>query len=193
MVRITGGTAKGRKVDLRKAFSVETEDEELRPTASKVRQAIFDILQNEINDSVFLDLYAGTGAVGIEALSRGAGRVEFVEKNDVRVKILRRLLSQFGFEDRGRVIRGEASGFIRKTAAERGGYDIIFLDPPYSSGEIEEVLPLIGESGIVKKGGVVIAEHFFKNELPRDIRGLRFVKNYIYGDTALSRYVREES
>jgi len=193
LVRITGGAAKGRRVGLRRSFSVENKDEGLRPTAAKVREALFNILQKEINGSEFLDLYAGTGAVGIEALSRGAGRVEFVEKSDARVKTLRSLLSQFGFEDRGRVIRAEAISFVRKTAAGKTRYDIIFLDPPYASGELGDILPLIGECGIVKEGGAVMAEHLSKNKLPRDIRGLRFAKDYIYGDTALSRYIREES
>ena len=193
MVRITGGSAKGRRVGPREAFSDQAHEQRLRPSSSKVREAIFDILQREIRGSTFLDLYAGTGAVGIEALSRGAERVEFVEHNDVLVKILMRLLFEMGFEGRAKVIREDAIFFVQKTGVAGPGCDIIFVDPPYASQALLRILPVIGKSAISKIGGVVIAEHYSKNELPRNISGLRFVKDYVYGDTALSRYVREES
>ncbi|HET6513994.1 MAG TPA: 16S rRNA (guanine(966)-N(2))-methyltransferase RsmD [Thermodesulfovibrionales bacterium] len=187
-MRISGGSAKGRKVGARKAFSRKTGDDELRPTSSKVREAIGDILQSNLTGSSFLDLYAGTGAVGIEALSRGAGRVVFVESNDLRVKLIRELISEFHFEARSRVTKAKAYDFVEKTPRDHGGYDIVFLDPPYSSEELMKILPLIGEGGIVKDKGLVLVEHFFKRSLPDIINGLHLLKVYRYGDTSLSLY-----
>src|SRR5664279_5891043 len=102
-MRISGGSAKGRKVGSKKAFVAKGDSDELRPTASKVRQAIFNILAGKIEGSRFLDLYAGTGAVGIEALSRGAGHVVFVENNPARVGIIETLVEKFGFIGRASV------------------------------------------------------------------------------------------
>src|SRR5512135_1850951 len=108
-MRISGGSAKGRKVGARKAFIAKGDSDELRPTAAKVRQAIFNILAGKIEGSRFLDLYAGTGAVGIEALSRGAGHVVFVEDSSARVGIIKNLLEKFGFTARASVIKAQAA------------------------------------------------------------------------------------
>jgi 16S rRNA (guanine966-N2)-methyltransferase len=194
VMRISGGTAKGRKVGIRKAFIQETEEEKLRPTSSKVREAIFDILQKQVHDASFLDLYAGTGAVGFEALSRGAAKVVFVEANPLRVKIINHFVTEFNFEERSRVIRGKAYDFVENsTLRGSDSYDIIFVDPPYSSEELVKILAFLGEGAVVTEGGIVIAEHFFKTALPNMIEGLRKKKIYNYGDTSLSLYRLEKS
>src|SRR5208283_1104905 len=104
-MRISGGTAKGRKVGIKKAFLRREDGDALRPTPAKVRAAVFNILSGRIEDSVFLDLYAGTGAVGIEALSRGAGRVVFVEEDRLRVNIIKEFVARFGFGEKTLVVR----------------------------------------------------------------------------------------
>ncbi len=185
-MRISGGSAKGRKIGYRKAFLRSDEGEELRPTSSKVREALFDIIRREIPGALFLDLYAGTGGVGIEALSRGAAGAVFVEANEPRGGMIRSLLSEFGFEDRARVSHAKAFDFVTREIRRGRRYDIAFVDPPYSSEELMKILPLMG--GIVKEGGLVVAEHFFKRKLPEDIGSLRLVKNYRYGDTVLTVY-----
>lgn len=185
-MRISGGTAKGRKIDYKKT-SAKREDR-LRPTSSKVREAIFDILRERIIDSTFVDLYAGSGGVGIEALSRGAGCTIFVETNPLRIKIIEQLIDEFGFKDRARVIRSRAYDFLEKEIRKGGSFDIIFLDPPYQSEELMKVLPLIGKTGLLKHDGILIAEHFSKRTLPEVIEGLRMVKSYRYGDTSLTLY-----
>lgn len=187
-MRISGGSVKGRKIGVGKAFSQENEHDELRPTSAKVREAVFDILRNKILGSSFLDLYAGTGAVGIEALSRGAAKAVFVEANALRIKIIRYLLSEFTFEDRARVVKMEAFDFISKPGSLIEKYDIIFLDPPYYSEEIVKGFPLIGEGTLLRDGAVVVVEHFRKIVLPDVSNRLRIVKNYRYGDTMLSMY-----
>ncbi len=230
-MRIISGDAKGRKVGFKKAFSKKGEGSELRPTSAKVRQAVFNIIGDRINGAAFLDLYTGTGAVGIEALSRGAGKVVFVDDNVLRIGIIREMLEKFGFQDKAVVIKDDAKHFLRKIIqprvpecpspnasiegfswrskfpglAPRSGagktqsyFDIIFIDPPYTSGEIEMVLPLIGEKGILMDNGIIIVEHSSKKIPPftfplikggtSGLGSLKIIKTYKYGDTSLSLY-----
>ncbi|MCL4490514.1 MAG: 16S rRNA (guanine(966)-N(2))-methyltransferase RsmD [Nitrospirae bacterium] len=184
-MRISGGSAKGRKVGLKKAFTKKGEGSDLRPTSAKVRKAVFDILGAGIIDARFLDLYAGTGAVGIEALSRGAGRVVFVDENALRVKIIRELTEKFGFKDRADVIREKAAVFVKKAESV---FDIVFVDPPYASEELQAILPLIDGREILSESGIVIAEHPSKISLPEIIGSLELGKRYKYGDTSLGVY-----
>jgi 16S rRNA (guanine(966)-N(2))-methyltransferase RsmD len=187
-MRVSGGSAKGRRIGFKKAFSKADEGEELRPTSAKVREALFDIIRNELPGAVFLDLYAGTGGVGIEALSRGAAETVLVESNTLRVKMIRNLLSEFGFADRAKVVNAKALDFVKREIAKGRRYDIIFLDPPYRSEELMKVLPSIGRGEIVTKDGLVIAEHFFKTRLPESVGRLGLLKSYKYGDTVLTVY-----
>lgn len=192
-MRIISGVAKGRRVGFRKAFLRQGEADELRPTSSKVREAVFDIIRDELPGAEFLDLYAGTGGVGIEALSRGAGKVTFVESNGLRVKMINDLIMRFNFKGRSVVIMGDTGDFLKKELKKRHKYDIIFLDPPYHSDELMTILQVIGQGGLLEKDGRVIAEHFSKTVLP-DVAGrLKLVKKYRYGDTALTRYGLEKT
>lgn len=184
-MRISAGAAKGRKVIFKKAFIKKGDADELRPTSAKVRQAIFNIIGGRIIDAVFLDLYAGTGAVGIEALSRGAGRVIFIDDNSDRVNIIKEIVERFGFKDRAGVIKNKALNYIKKSGSV---FDIIFVDPPYASDEINTILPLIDETDILSDNGIVIAEHSSRRVLPQEMGRLRFQKKYQYGDTSLSIY-----
>lgn len=192
-MRISGGIAKGRKVGIKKAFSQKREGDELRPTPAKVRKAIFDILGDRIIGSRFLDLYAGTGAVGIEALSRGAEQVVFVDDNFSRVNIIGDLTEKFGFKNRAAAVKDRASNFLKKSASV---FDIIFVDPPYSSDELGLILPLIDDTAILSDNGLVIAEHSSKKTLPLTYRGLKLKKSYKYGDTSLTifeKYRKEQT
>jgi 16S rRNA (guanine(966)-N(2))-methyltransferase RsmD len=186
-MRISGGSARGRKIGFRKAFRTSGKDDELRPTSAKVREALFDIIRRELPGAVFLDLYAGTGGVGIEALSRGASRAVMVESNKLRVRMISQLLSEFDFSASARVVNRRAYDFLEKEEG-RGQYDIIFLDPPYDSEELAKLLPLIGGGMIIREGGLVIAEHFLKTGLPDCTGRLSLLKRYKYGDTVLTVY-----
>lgn len=188
-IRISGGKIKGRKIGYKKTSLFKGEDK-LRPTSSKVREAIFDILRDRISESLFVDLYAGTGGVGIEALSRGAGHVIFVESNLLRTRLIDQLIEELGFKDRARVIRSKAYDFIEREAKRGVSFDIIFLDPPYQSEELMKVLPLIGRTGVIRQDGLVMVEHFSKKKLPDEIEGLIKVRSYRYGDTSLTLYRR---
>ena len=187
-MRISGGTAKGRKVGIKKAFLQREAGDELRPTPAKVRAAVFNILSGRIEDAAFLDLFAGTGAVGIEALSRGAGRVVFVEENHLRVNIIKEFVDRFGFREKALIVRARVQDFLRKNE-ER--FSIIFLDPPYASEETMQVISLIDELGTYDEDGIIIAEHSSRKELLENFGELTLKKKYKYGDTSLSLYKKE--
>ncbi|MEW6001622.1 MAG: 16S rRNA (guanine(966)-N(2))-methyltransferase RsmD [Nitrospirota bacterium] len=191
-MRITGGLVKGRKIDLRMSSSGTPGVEKIRPTSAKVREALFGIIKDVIEGSSFVDLYAGTGTVGMEALSRGAGRVVFVEPNELLVRSIKRNADKFGFHEKAIVVKGRAHSFLKKAFAGKESFDIFFLDPPYFSEEITRVLPFIGEKGLLNKDGVVVVEHFSKRKLPETAGKLRMVRSYRYGDTMLTFYVRTE-
>jgi len=192
-MRITGGTEKGRKIGFKRYFSQKGRAVELRPTSSKVREAVFDILYDRITGSSFLDLYAGTGAVGIEALSRGSARVVFVESRRARARMIDSLLLRYGLEGRAVVVSARAEDFVRNGTPNGYVSDIIFLDPPYDSDELQRVLPLIGGGRLLNFGGTVLAEHSSKLVLPEGMGILKKTRHYRYGDTTLTLYKMEES
>lgn len=192
MVRISSGRLKGRKVATSKKIFASTDKDELRPTSSKVRESVFNILQTEINNALFLDLYAGTGAVGLEALSRGAEKVSFVENNQVRAKAIMDYIHKLGLDDRASVYQEEAEAFLKRAMRTGLKFDIIFADPPYRSGEIGKVFPNIGDYNILKEDGCIIVEHSSKLALTENMHNIKMVKNYKYGDTMLTLYRKEE-
>jgi 16S rRNA (guanine966-N2)-methyltransferase len=176
-MRVTGGIGKGRKLKVPAGSRV-------RPTSDKVKQALFNILGDKVRGAVFLDLYAGTGGVGIEALSRGAGRVVFIDDSRGSLKAVKRNVDQTGFGNAAQVIPQRAETYLKKTA-ER--FDIVFLDPPYSL-EIETPLSLVSESGVLNPDAVVVAEHFKKQPSPKKTGKLTLYRDAQYGDTVLAFY-----
>ena len=190
-MRISGGIAKGRKVGTKRLFPKLSKDEELRPTSSKVREALFDIIRDKIEGASFVDLFAGTGTVGLESLSRGARKAIFVEPNISRAKAIKGTGVQFGFHEQVTVFEGTAEGFLKKASAEKKMFDIFFVDPPYFSEEIMRILPLVAQKGLLNTGGIVVVEHFVKKKLPELVGKLKMIRNYRYGDTMLTIYKEE--
>jgi len=187
-MRISGGSAKGRKVIFKKAFLRKGSTEELRPTSAKVREAIFNILGNRISNSRFLDLYAGTGAVGLEALSRGSAEAVFVDISSHRVKLIEELATKFGFQNHAVVMHMDVLTFVEQNEKP---FDIIFIDPPYASGQIEIVLPLLDSNEILMSEGIILVEHAKKALMPERLKRSVLKKCYNYGDTSLSLYRKE--
>lgn len=190
-MRISGGQFKGRRVASRKVLSPKT-GQQLRPTSSKVREALFDILRSSITDSAFVDLYAGTGTVGLEALSRGAAVVCLVEEDIKRFRAIADCIRVLGVSDRAHAINDKARNFIRKSFLSGDSFDIIFADPPYASGDISEFLSDLDEYQVVKDGGCVIIEHSSKLSFSEDTRTLMHIKDYRYGDTMLTLFRRAQ-
>jgi 16S rRNA (guanine966-N2)-methyltransferase len=190
-MRISGGLLKGRKLGPQKAFSKKGKEDALRPTSSKVREALFDILRSKMEGAAFLDLFAGTGTVGVEALSRGAATVYFVEDNPMRCRVIRDFLAGTGLADRAFVHTKRALDFLKEAARKGMTFGIIFADPPYGSGETDKVLPLIDTSSVLAEGGSVIVEHSSKMTPCSGLQSLRVIRSYRYGDTMLTLYRKE--
>lgn len=190
-MRISAGEFKGRKTGAKKLFAKREGKEDLRPTSAKVREAIFDILRNDLEGSSMLDLYAGTGTVGLEALSRGAGRVVFVESVRPRAKAISDLIDKLKLHLKASVHCEETGHFLKRASLTSDTYDIIFADPPYASTEIDEIIYLIEKYGILNKPGVLLCEHGAKAFVPEAEGGLKLKKQYRYGDTRLALYRNE--
>jgi 16S rRNA (guanine(966)-N(2))-methyltransferase RsmD len=178
-MRIIAGTHKGRRLLGPKDRSA------VRPTSGRVKEALFSILGTRIVGASVLDLYAGTGAVGIEALSRGASRVVFVESHRDSLTSLHANLKHCGLTVRAEVFSGEAAAFLRQAAP---AFDVVFLDPPYATDGASSVLPSLSGSAIIRDGTIVILEHLTKHDIPQHIGPLNRVKQYRYGDTSLSLF-----
>lgn len=184
-MKVSGGIAKGRKLKVPKAC--------LRPTSEKVKEALFNILREKVKGSVFVDLYSGTGGIGLDALSRGAKRVVFVETNPSSVKILKDNISSLGFDDRAEVLSSDAGEFLHKTIMKGERFDILFLDPPYHTGEMERIFKVLSKGDILREGGILVAEHFKKKKLPEEAGNLKLLKSYFYGDTVLTLFKKDET
>ena len=182
-MRIIGGTSRGRRL-------AGLPGSGLRPTAGRVKEALFNILSDKIPGARFLDLFAGAGAVGIEALSRGAIQVTFVESHPTVCRLLRDNLRRCGYEHGADIRQVPVAHFLKQQASDQAAqpYDIVFLDPPYHTQEGEKVLPSLGGGAIISSDGVVVIEHFHKTRLADRIGHLALVKSYRYGDTFLSMY-----
>ncbi|MDA8079110.1 MAG: 16S rRNA (guanine(966)-N(2))-methyltransferase RsmD [Nitrospiraceae bacterium] len=189
-MRISAGHLKGRRVAFQGVFSKKTGADELRPTSAKVREALFDILRNDVQDSSFLDLYSGTGAVGFEALSRGARKVVFVELNQELHRSIVDCIGRIGLVDKAEAHRAKVMDFIRRSGGCGERFDIIFADPPYASEETAQLMPIIDSIGLLRESGCLVIEHATKSAMGHAPAAgtLRHVKDYRYGDTMLTLY-----
>ncbi|GIW17393.1 16S rRNA (guanine(966)-N(2))-methyltransferase RsmD [Tepidiforma sp.] len=175
-VRVAGGVARGVPL-------VEPRGVRLRPTSGLVREAIFNILGRAVEDARVLDLYAGTGALGIEALSRGAAHATFVEGEAACTEAILQSLARTGLGERATVLRGRIPAALTRL---EGPFDLIFMDPPYDDPAKEEVLA--GLAPLLAPGGRVVFEHGSRYNPPVRPRGLQLLERRTYGDTAVALY-----
>ncbi|HET9660891.1 MAG TPA: 16S rRNA (guanine(966)-N(2))-methyltransferase RsmD [Thermomicrobiales bacterium] len=176
-MRVTTGSAKGR--NLKGPPSSGT-----RPMSDKIRQAVFSALASlGVEPDRVLDLYAGTGAIGIEALSRGANHADFVEMTAPAAAVIRENLERTQLAERGSVHRQSVQSYLhRKTTP----YDLIILDPPYADESIPATLRQLSESALVQSGTVVVLGHWPRLELPERIGRLQLLKRRCHGDSCFS-------
>lgn len=177
-MRIIGGERKGHKL-------VEWREPGIRPLRDRVRAALFDALGELVRDAEFLDLFAGTGAVGLEALSRGARWATFVDASPQAVRIIRENVRKLRYLDRVEILRADALDAIRRFQREGRCFDIIFIGAPYASGLARRALELLGESPLLREGGVIIAEVGRKDDIGRSYGKLEAFRERDYGDTRL--------
>jgi 16S rRNA (guanine966-N2)-methyltransferase len=157
----------------------------LRPTSDRVREALFSILAGRVEGGRFLDLFAGTGAVGIEALSRGAARVTFVEPDPAALRVLRANLARCGMEPRARVHPVSSRIFLRRPHPSGSPFDIVFADPPYQSEAWRHELTTLS-GRMITSGTLLVVEHATRSPAPDQIGALVQRRQYRYGDTTLT-------
>jgi 16S rRNA (guanine966-N2)-methyltransferase len=161
----------------------------LRPTSDRLRETLFNILGPAVENSIFVDLYAGTGAVGIEALSRGARTAIFVEQHAPATVLIRRNLESLGLSGEAEILGVDVMRGLERLEARHVHAQFVFLDPPYAAAEgYQSVLEFLGESPLVSPTGRVIAEHSRKRALPERIGELELARVVEQGDAALSFY-----
>ena len=180
-MRIIAGTHRGRRLSGPAGTA-------LRPTSDKVRGALFSILGAQVQGSRFLDLYAGTGAVGIEALSRGAATVTFVESDPKAVQLLRKNLLACQLLDRAHICVDRTATFLARQDWWQGPYDVLFADPPYAALDEFEILTHAWKPGLLSEEATMMIEHESRTPLPASLDHAELVRRYVYGDTALYLY-----
>ena len=178
-------TGKARGVVLKTPDGMQT-----RPTSDRVKEALFSILQFELPGMAVLDLFGGTGQLGIEALSRGAARAVFVDAGEAACKIIKENLRRTKLESQAKVVRSDYLTYLKTTKEH---FDLILLDPPYAEVFLENSLNCISEIDILQTGGIIVTERPVGKELPFDYPGYTRSKDYKYGNTLITLYRKTES
>ena len=184
-MRVVSGLQKGRRLK-------EPEGQDLRPTPARVREAVGSILAHRIQGARVLDLYAGTGALGLETLSRGAHQVVFVENHVVSARILRENITRCGYDEPTVVFTQDVETFLASppSCGAPAVFDLVFADPPYHATDLVRLLERLNLSGKIATQGIVILEHFFKHPVPDRTGTLTQTRQSRYGDTMLTFYQR---
>ena len=175
-MRVITGTARG--VPLKAPRGMDT-----RPTMDQVKEGIFSAIQFEVEGRTALDLFAGSGQLGIEALSRGASRAVFVDHRQDAAALVRENLRRTHFEDRGEVV---CTDFTQYLARCRRKFRLIFLDPPYAEKSLETAIQRLSEIDILSDGGIIITERPLGKPLAEEFPGLTRSKDYHYGKTTIT-------
>ena len=173
-------TGKARGIQLKTPDGMQT-----RPTADRVKEALFSIINFDIPGAQVLDLFGGTGQLGIEALSRGAKSAVFVDQSEQACRLIRENLKRTRLEQDAKVVRSDYMDYLSRC---RESYDIIFLDPPYAEVFLENALKRITEIDILRSGGIMVAERPLGKELPWEFDGFQRSKDYKYGKILLTVY-----
>ena len=182
-MRVISGKARG--VNLKTPEGMST-----RPTADRVKVALFSIIQFDLPGAKILDLFGGTGQLGIEALSRGAKSAVFVDASDAACKLILENLKRVKLESDAQIIRSDYMAYLARC---REHFDIVFLDPPYAEVFLENSLKKLTEIDILETGGIIVAERPVEKELCLEFPGFTRSKDYKYGNTLLTFYRKEES
>ncbi len=183
-MRVITGTARGHKL-------VAPEGLETRPTTDRIKETLFNILSPHLWDSSFLDLFSGSGAIGIEALSRGAKEAVFVEQAPKALSAIEQNLAHTKLQERAEVMKTDVLTALARLGSQKRQFDFIFLDPPYQKGLYEPVLEAIAREKVLKEDGIIIAEHDWKEPITQ-VAGLKISRVKKCGITAMTFLILEE-
>lgn len=176
-------TGKARGVNLKTPEGMQT-----RPTADRVKEALFSVINFDIPGAAVLDLFGGTGQLGIEALSRGANSAVFVDESEKACLLIKENLRRTKLEQQGRVVRNDYLAYLRGCKEK---FDIILLDPPYAEVFLENALNCITEIDILRSGGIIVCERPLEKELSYEFAGYSRSKDYKYGKTLITLYRKD--
>ena len=183
MMRIGSGRFRGRKLHAPKG-------QETRPTGARLKKSLFDVLGAELENARVLDLFAGAGALGFEALSRGAAEVVFVEKSRRAADAIQKNIDELGVDERTELRVLSVRSVLAALAHQERPFDLVFADPPYSSDELQKLLEALGESSLVTEDGRVIVEHHHKLELRERYGALALTRRLEAGESCFTLYAR---
>jgi len=178
-MRIISGSFRGKKLAALGGNAT-------RPTADRVRESIFNIMAEDIENAAVLDLFAGTGALGLESLSRGAARSVFIDASLSAVKIIRKNVTACRADDRARIIRWDITKNLKCLKEDFAAIDLAFMDPPYNKNFIRPALINLIKSEALKNSARIVIEHSAAEALPEDLIGLHLTDRRIYGKTVVS-------
>jgi len=185
-LRVIGGTLRGKKL-------ISFKGKNIRPTSDRIKESLFNIISSYLEDGISVaDFFAGTGNLGIEALSRGAGEAVFVEKDKNSLAVIRKNIDLCRVKEKSSVIPLEADKAIALLEKKGKTFDIIFLDPPYNQGLAHETLACLGQSSLAK-GAIVIAEYASQEKINENYGKLNMKDTRRYGDTSLSFFTGDPS
>lgn len=184
-MRVITGRFKGRRL-------TGPREPGVRPTSDRLKESLFDILATRVQGSIFVDFFAGTGSIGIEAISRGAETVIFVESNRDCCGLIRRNLAHCGIESGFRLVAGETFSVIRSLARSALDPDILFFDPPYDFIPYDDLLKLVFRVGLAKPGALVVIEHHARAPVPDGGAGFECYRKVCQGEKRLSFFSEEK-
>lgn len=182
-MRVISGTVRGLKLN------TPTNDD-IRPTTDRVKESMFNIIAADVYDSIVFDVFSGSGALGIEALSRGAKKAYFCDNSKQSISVLEKNLEKTRFKSLSEIYMGDYAKAMEKYSNENIKFDIIFVDPPYYKGFFEDVLKSIKYHELLSEDGVIVVEHDAKTDIS-EVEGLVKYKEKKYGITMLSFYTLE--
>lgn len=180
-MRVIAGTVKGRKLKSLKGMKT-------RPTLDYVKEAVFNVLGSRVLDAAFLDLFAGTGAIGIESLSRGAKICYFNDKERSAKGLIEQNLQDCRLQDKSRVYCLDALRFVRYIKNKAIQFDLVYIDPPYETNLHEQIMRELAESGVLRNNALVIVETDSKKDMPAACSRLSLLRSNRYGDTMIWYY-----
>jgi 16S rRNA (guanine966-N2)-methyltransferase len=178
-LRIIAGALKGKRL-----YSVRNRS--IRPTADKLRESMFNILSQRVPDAVVLDLFAGTGALGIEALSRGAASVVFIDNRKEALSVLKRNINSCMLDQKANIVKWNIRQNLNCIKSQKHHFDLIFLDPPYDNNLIKPTLFNLDKSHSLKKGACIVVEHSLFEPIPTDLFAFDLLDQRKYGKTLVS-------
>lgn len=181
-MRVIGGSAKGHRLRTPRGGGT-------RPVTDNVKETIFNVIGDGVVGAEVLDLYAGTGSLGIEALSRGAERILFVEQAAEAVRLIEQNLKMLGFGDQAEIWRDDVFRALRRMRNRQRGFELVFVDPPFEKGLSVETMHLLSENQVVAEGGCVVVRHHQKETVPSEVDRLQLVSEKSFAEAVVGFFL----